>query len=226
MFIHQHPYKPFIPKQATKLIVGTLPPPRFSTRNLLDRDVNFCYGSYYNSLWLYIDAIYNLNLRYDNSIEAIEERKQFLIESRIGICDIVESCEREKINASDLGMKNIKLRNLIGYLKGYTSVETLLFTGGNSKNGPEYFFRKHIKEHNIKLEIVSNEVPRIHEFVIPSTMKESVLSKRIIKTVSLTSASGSANRAIGSMPLYKQLKKNNLKFNTFDFRVMQYREFF
>ena len=226
MFIHQHPYKPFIPKQATKLIVGTLPPPRFSTRNLLDRDVNFCYGSYYNSLWIYIDTIHNLNLRYDNSIEAIEERKQFLIESRIGICDIVESCEREKIDASDLGMKNIKLRNLIGYLKEYTSVETLLFTGGNSKNGPEYFFRKHIKEHNIKLEIVSNEVPRIHEFVLPITTKESVLSKRIIKTVSLTSASGSANRAIGSMPLYKQLKKSNPKFNTFNFRVMQYREFF
>ena len=217
MFIHQHPYKPFIPKQATKLIVGTLPPPRFSIGNLLDKDVNFCYGSFYNSLWLYIDAIHNLNLRYDNSIEAIEERKQFLIESRIGICDIVESCEREKIDASDLGMKNIKLRNLIGYLKEYTSVETLLFTGGNSKNGPEYFFRNHIKDYNLKLEVVYGEVPRIHQFN---------LENRTIKTVSLTSASGSANRAIGSMPLYKQLKKSNLKFNTFDFRVMQYREFF
>ena len=241
MFIHQHPYKPFIPKQATKLIVGTLPPPRFSIGNLLEKDVNFCYGSYYNSLWLYIDAIHDLNLSYDNSIEAIEERKQFLIERGIGVCDIVESAERDKIDASDLGMKNIKLRNLIGYLKQYPKVDTLLFTGGNSKNGPEYFFRKHIKEHHIKLEIVSNEVPRIHQFVFPSiadkqntfclegssiAAKESVQTKRIIKTVSLTSASGSANRAIGSMPLYKQLKNNNPKFNTFDFRVMQYREFF
>ena len=241
MFIHQHPYKPFIPKQATKLIVGTLPPPRFSIGNLLEKDVNFCYGSYYNSLWLYIDAIHDLNLSYDNSIEAIEERKQFLIERGIGVCDIVESAERDKIDASDLGMQNIKLRNLIGYLKQYPKVDTLLFTGGNSKNGPEYFFRKHIKEHHIKLEIVSNEVPRIHQFVFPSiadkqntfclegssiAAKESVQTKRIIKTVSLTSASGSANRAIGSMPLYKQLKNNNPKFNTFDFRVMQYREFF
>ena len=31
MFIHKHPYPPFIPKNATKLIVGTLPPPRFYT---------------------------------------------------------------------------------------------------------------------------------------------------------------------------------------------------
>jgi hypothetical protein len=48
----------------------------------------------------------------------------------------------------------------------------------------------------------------------------------MIKTISLTSASGSANRAIGSMPLYQQLKNSNPNFTTFDFRVMQYRAFF
>jgi len=226
MFFHRHPYQPFIKEDTTKLIVGTLPPPRFSTGELLEKDVDFCYGSYYNSLWLFIDKINNLNLRYDNSNEAIEERKQFLIKHKIGVCDIVESCEREKIDASDLGMQNIILRDLIGYLRNYPNVNTLLFTGGNSKNGPEYFFRKHIKEHEIKLELVSNEIPRIHKFVIPSETKESAKREREIKTVSLTSASGSANRAIGSMPLYKQLKTSNPKFTTFDFRVMQYSEFF
>jgi G:T/U-mismatch repair DNA glycosylase len=226
MFLHQHPYKPFIKKDTTKLIVGTLPPPRFSTGNLLEKDVNFCYGSYYNSLWLYIDAIHNLNLRYDNSDEAIKERKAFLINHNIGICDIVESAEREKIDASDLGMKNIKLRDVIGYIKQFPEIDTLLFTGGNSKNGPEYFFRKHIKDYNIKLEIVSNEVPRIHQFQLNVRLSAVETSFRTIKTVSLTSASGSANRAIGSMPLYKKLKAGNPKFSTFDFRVMQYREFF
>ena len=118
-------------------------------------------------------------------------------------------------------MSNVKLRGVIDYLKQFPNIETILFTGGNSKNGPEYFFRKHIKEYNIKLELVSNEIPRIHQFKIPITSEN-----RIIKTVSLTSYSGSANRAIGSNPLYKQLKAKNPKFNTFDFRVMQYREFF
>ncbi len=217
MFRHKHPYQPYIQDNTTKLIVGTLPPPRFSTGELLEKDVDFCYGSYYNSLWLFIDAIHNLNLRYDNSKEAIAERKQFLITNKIGVCDIVESAERDKIDASDLGMKNIKLRNVIEYLKQYPKIDTLLFTGGNSKNGPEYFFRKHIKNYNLKLEVVSNEIPRIHQFN---------LGKRIIKTVSLTSGSGAANISIGSMPLYKQLKAKNPKFNTFDFRVIQYREFF
>jgi G:T/U-mismatch repair DNA glycosylase len=217
LFLHRHPYQPFIQDNTRKLIVGTLPPPRFSVGDLLEKDVDFCYGSYYNSLWLYIDKIHGLNLRYDNSQEAIEQRKQFLLENRIGICDIVESCKREKIDASDLGMQNIVLRNLVGYVKKYQNVQTLLFIGGNSKNGPEYFFRKHLKEYDLELEVVSHEVPRIHEFI---------LNNRTIKTVSLTSSSGSANRAIGSMPLYKQLKINDPDFTTFDFRVMQYSEFF
>lgn len=226
MFKHKHPYIPFIQKDTTKLIVGTLPPPRFSTGELLEKDVNFCYGSYYNSLWLFIDKIHNLNLRYDNSNEAIEERKAFLIKSKIGVCDIVESAERDKIDASDLGMKNIKLRDIIGYLKQYPNIDTLLFTGGNSKNGPEYFFRKHLKDYNLKLEIVSNEVPRIHKFELPVWLSVVETSIRTIKTVSLTSGSGAANISISRMPLYKQLKAKNPEFNTFDFRVMQYREFF
>ena len=234
MFSHKHPYQPFIKKDTKKLIVGTLPPPRFSTGELLEKDVDFCYGSYYNSLWLFIDKIHSLNLRYDNSQEAIDQRKQFLVKHKIGVCDIVESAERKKIDASDLGMQNIKLRDIVGYLKQYPSIDTILFTGGKSKNGPEYFFRKHLKNYNLKLELVNNEVPRIHEFSIPAKMKRAVTSSevemsqnlRTIKTVSLTSGSGAANISISRFPLYKQLKAKDPNFNTFDFRVMQYSEFF
>jgi len=232
MFFHRHPYKPFIQSNTQKLIVGTLPPPRFSTGELLEKDVDFCYGSYYNSLWLFIDKIHNLNLRYDNSQEAIEERKQFLIAHKIGVCDIVESAEREKIDASDLGMQNIKLRDVVEYIKQYPSIDTILFTGGNSKNGPEYFFRRHLKDYGLKLELVNNEVPRIHQFklcypeLVSGSQKDlQAHSERIIKTVSLTSGSGAANISISRLPLYKQLKAKNPDFNTFDFRVMQYREF-
>ena len=217
MFLHRHPYPPFIPSKATKLIVGTLPPPRFSIGNLKSDDVNFCYGSRDGQLWKILDEIFNLNLKYENTQEAILQRKTFLETENIGICDIVESAEREKIDASDLGMQNTLLRDLIGYLKQYPNVDTLLFTGGNSKNGPEYFFRKHLKDHNLKFELVNNDIPRIHQFR---------LNERTIRTVSLTAPSGSANRAVGSMPLYQQLKSKNPEFTTLDFRVMQYSSFF
>ena len=202
-----------------------MPPPRFSTGELIKRDVDFCYGSYYNSLWLCIDKIHDLNLKFENTTEAIEERKNFLIKNKIGVCDIVDECERDKIDASDLGMQNIVLRNLIGYLNQYPTINTLLFTGGNSKNGPEYFVRKHLKDYGLKLKLVSNETPRVHKFTIPSNSKENKVT-RIIKTVSLTSSSGSANRAIGSNAIYKKNKEFNSKYDTFDFRIEQYRNWF
>jgi len=217
VFLHRHPYPPFIQKDTTKLIVGTLPPPRFTTNELLSKDVDFCYGSAYGMLWPILDQIFNLNLIYENTALAIEQRKNFLIKQKIGVCDIVESGEREKIDASDLGILNPKLRDIIGYLKIYPNIETLLFTGGNSKNGPEYFFRKLLKEYKIKLSIINNEVPRIHSFL---------LNSKVIKTVSLTAPSGAANRAIGSLKAYKAMKTKNPDFNTFDFRVFQYRPFF
>ena len=217
MFHHTHPYPPYIPENATRLIVGTLPPPRFTTGDLKPGDVDFCYGSRDGLLWQVLDRMFNLNLKYETTAEAIEQRENFLKEYGIGICDTVESCRREKIDATDLGMTDVELRDLIGILRKHTSIDTLLFTGGNSKNGPEYFFRRLLKIYDLSLKVVSNDVPRIHQFV---------LDGRVINTVSLTAPSGSANRAIGSMELYKRLKKQNPEFNTIDFRVSQYRQFF
>lgn len=219
MFHHTHPYKPFIPENATKLIVGTLPPPRFTQGVLKEGDVDFCYGSRDGLLWPILDKIFQLDLAFETSDAAIQQRKEFLIGRGIGICDMVESSKREKIDASDLGMKEVELRDMIRILRAHENIDTLLFTGGNSKNGPEYFFRRHIRQqyNYIRLKIVSNQAPRIHQFL---------LDGRLINTVSLTAPSGSANRAIGSMELYKYLKAKNPDFNTIDFRVLQYKEFF
>ena len=232
LFFHKHPYAPFIPHNTRKLIVGTLPPPRFSVQELKEGDVDFCYGSRDGLLWPVLDRIFNLKLIYANTEQAVNQRKSFLKEHSIGICDIVDSCYRKKIDASDLGMENVTLRNLLRYLRMYSTIDTLLFTGGNSKNGPEYFFRKHLKENGCQLESVTTEVPRIHRFLLESDdqngiQKESSPSKkRYITTISLTAPSGSANRAIGSIPLYKDLKKRDPGFSTIDFRVMQYEPYF
>ncbi|WP_028377611.1 uracil-DNA glycosylase family protein [Leeuwenhoekiella sp. MAR_2009_132] len=217
MFDHIHPYLPFNLEEATTLIVGTLPPPRFTKGELLKEDVDFCYGSKNGMLWPILDHIFNLNLVYDNSKFAIDQRLNFLKKQKIGVCDIVASAKREKIDASDLGMQAVELRDLIGYLHEFSQINTLLFTGGNSKNGPEYFFRRQAKEYGIKLDVISATVPRIHKFKIEN---------RSIKTVSLSAPSGAANRAIGSMKAYQLQKDLNPSFTTFDFRVNQYRPFF
>ncbi|WP_298543646.1 uracil-DNA glycosylase family protein [uncultured Aquimarina sp.] len=230
MFQHTHPYEPFFPEGATKLIVGTLPPPRFTSGALKEGDVDFCYGSISGLLWPVLDRIFDLKLKFETTQEAVAQRKNFLASRGIGVCDIVHSCKRDKIDASDLGMQHIQLRDVVSYLQQYLKIDTLLFTGGNSKNGPEYFFRKHLKEYQLQLSLVSNNIPRIHQFTLPSKLLSQAESRdhsnRIIQTVSLTAPSGAANRSIGSLQSYKDQKNQNPAFNTIDFRVMQYREFF
>lgn len=219
MFLHTHPYEPFIDNNTIKLIVGTLPPPRFTTGELKKGDVNFCYGSRDGQLWPILNEIFGLDLKFETTHEAIEQRKLFLRQRNIGICDIVASAVRDKIDASDIGMQNITLRNVLSYLKEYPNVKTILFTGGNSKNGPEYFFRRHLKAHKVSLHKISDTIPRVHEFTHPITNVK-------ITTVSLIAPSGAANRAVGSLESYKKMKRKNASFTTFDFRVLQYAEYF
>lgn len=219
MFHHIHPYPPFIPENATKLIVGTLPPPRFTTGELKEGDVDFCYGSRDGQLWPILDKIFGLDLKFETTAEAIEQREHFLIKRGVGICDMVASAKRDKVDASDIGMLEVELRDLIAVLQQNPKIETLLFTGGNSKNGPEYFFRRKIKEYNLSLKLVSNKVPRIHTFQLPE-------SGRNVKTVSLIAPSGAANRAVGSLAAYKKMKEKFPEKTTIDFRVEQYRPFF
>ncbi|MFW2368399.1 MAG: hypothetical protein ACN4GW_18440 [Desulforhopalus sp.] len=133
---------------------------------------------------------------------------------RLGICDIVDSCKRDKVDSSDLGMRDIRLRDIIGQLQRHPNINTLLFAGGNSKNGPEYLFRRQLKQYGLSLDCVSNEVPRVHQFF---------LQNRRITTVSLTSPSNAANRSIGATPLYKKRKNESPSYTTFDFRIEQYR---
>lgn len=217
MFHHFHPYEPFIKSNTKKIIVGTLPPPRFCTKEYKENDVDFCYGSQDGLLWKSLDVIFDLNLEYKNTKEEIKKRKDFLISNNIGVCDIVNTCKREKVDASDIGMSDIELRDILGYLKKFKAIETIIFTGGNSKNGPEYFLRQILKKENIEFKQVSKEIPKVHSFIFDN---------RDIQTISLTSPSNAANRFIGSNSFYKEQKKINPNYTTFDFRVEQYKKVF
>jgi G:T/U-mismatch repair DNA glycosylase len=217
VFIHLHPYPPFLPESTSKLIVGTLPPPRFSTGELLKEDVNFCYGSKYGLLWPILDEIFKLDLLYENSTTAVEQRKIFLKRHKIGICDIVESCKRVKIDASDLGMELLCTRNLIRVLQDHSTIEILLLMGGMSVNGPGYLLKKQLQSHQIPFKMESEDSIKTLEFNI---------EQRRVKAYALISPSSAANRAIGNFSTYQQRKSQNPDYSVLDFRMEQYRKVF
>ena len=179
--------------------------------------MDFCYGSRFGLLWPILERIFDYNLAYENTAQAIEQRKQLLTRNGIGICDMVDFCIRDRMEASDLGMKEIKLRNLKRILETHADIEMLLFMGGNSKNGPEYLFKRHARENDLKMILKQSESPRISELDMGS---------RKIKCVSLISPSSAANRSIGGHPLFKAKRAADKNYTTLDFRVEQYQSFF
>lgn len=76
-----HPYEPYIPEGATKLIIGTMPPFRFCTsggRVLHNNDVNFYCGSRDNYFWKLLSEMTGTSLEFVNATEAVDQRKQLL----------------------------------------------------------------------------------------------------------------------------------------------------
>lgn len=216
-FFHKHPYPPYLPKGCEKLIIGTLPPPRLSTKELRKTDVDFCYGSCDNLLWPILGRLFNIDFLYNNSSHAVLQRKEFLTQHHLGICDIVDSCKRAKITAADLGIQEVILRDIFNNISIIPTLHTLIFTGGNSKNGPEYFFRQQAKENNITLQLTDNRLPRKHQFI---------WQHRTITTISLTSPSNAANRSIGANSHYKKRKSADPTYTSIDFRTEQYAKAF
>lgn len=215
MFYYEHPYKPILFEDTKKVIVGTLPPPRFFLKNLKEEDVDFPYGSKDNLLWKIFNKLFVLDLEFKNTKKAIEQRFNFLEKNQIGVCDIVQSCKKERFDSSDNSMKDVVLRDILNYLKEYKSIDTIFFTGKNSKNSPEYFFRQIFKNKKIKYEKIENDFLRVHKFNFEN---------RAIFTISLTSPSNAANKSIGANILFKNQKIKNSSFNTFDFRVLEYKK--
>ena len=124
----KHPFDPYIPENATKLIIGTIPPYRFCVQNLEPGDVNFYYGSKDNYFWTLISEITETNLDFENSEYAVNQRKKLLCNLNIGITDIIESCLHYNKKSDDNSLKDINLKPIKELLSKYPNIDTLLYT--------------------------------------------------------------------------------------------------
>lgn len=128
----KHPFEPYIPENATKLIIGTIPPARFCFNEnsekgqLLDEDIDFYYGSKDNKFWTILGELFNLDYLDVDGI--IQKRKAFLKEQKIGITDIINICERENKSALDTKLNITELKDITRLLIDNTSIDTLIYT--------------------------------------------------------------------------------------------------
>lgn len=126
-----HPYEPYIPDGATKLIIGTMPPFRFCTaggRKLHENDVDFYYGSRDNAFWKLVSEVTGVHLDFVHSPEAVNQRKQLLTQLHMGITDIVESCIHRDGKSDDGSLLDIQPKPLDQLLQSYPHITELIYT--------------------------------------------------------------------------------------------------
>ena len=126
-----HPYAPYIPEGATKLIIGTMPPFRFCPsggRTLHDNDVDFYYGSRDNHFWKLLSEVTGTPLEFVNTTEAVNQRKQLLKQLHIGITDIVGSCIHRNGKSDDASLFSIEPKPLDKLLLEHPNIEKLIYT--------------------------------------------------------------------------------------------------
>lgn len=125
----KHPYGPFIPEGADKLIIGTIPPYRFCQEDeLFSDDVNFYYGSKDNYFWEIMSEITGSTLHYENTEDAIMERKDILTRLHTGVTDIVECCIHKNGKSSDSSLEIITTKDIARLLSDYPNIQQLIYT--------------------------------------------------------------------------------------------------
>ena len=140
-----HPYEPFVPQGAAKLIIGTIPPYRFciEPQALRNGDVNFYYGSRDNAFWHLIEQATGEMFAFENTAKAVEQRKAFLEKRGIGITDVVQSCIHRDGKSDDISLQSIQPRPIGQLLLEHPSIRTLIYTGRSSQNNSVMWLMNH-----------------------------------------------------------------------------------
>lgn len=118
--IEKHPFEPFIPKGCNILILGTFPG-KESTQT--KREGDWFYGANRNQFWKILELVYNKELK------SVTDKQQLFSELKIGITDIIDSCERSENSNKDGNLINIKYNERIDSILNTNSISTILFTG-------------------------------------------------------------------------------------------------
>ena len=144
----------YIPKNATKLIIGTMPPARICNKELKSDDIDFFYGSNDNYFWNIMKFLddtkikrlsdKDLNTYKDIKFNNIDDCKKFLDDNNIGIVDIVENCIHNNNSAADNDLLSIKNINLVKILKENKEIKEIFCTSEFVKTLISVYYAKKI----------------------------------------------------------------------------------
>ena len=146
MQIKSFPY--FINSETEILILGTMP-------GAMSLEKNEYYANPRNHFWKIIYTVFHA-LPIANSFE---EKKDFLLNNKIGIWDVLENCERK--GSLDIHIKNQKENDFEVLFKEFPAISKIIFNGKQS----HLFFAKKF-----------GQIEGITYYVMPSTSPANTMS--------------------------------------------------
>ncbi|MCL4432339.1 MAG: DNA-deoxyinosine glycosylase [Epsilonproteobacteria bacterium] len=102
-----HPFTPIIDSNTRILFLGSFP-------SIASFEHSFYYAHSRNAFWPIMEMIFNVTLL-DN-----EAKKVFCLTHKIGLWDVIGSCERE--NSSDSNLKGIVPNDFEALLRDYPNI--------------------------------------------------------------------------------------------------------
>jgi len=122
-----HPIPPLFNENSKILILGSFP-------SVKSREQMFFYGHKQNRFWKVISAVFNRPCP-----ETIEEKRDFILSSRVALWDVIGSCDI--IGSSDSSIKNVVANDLTPILK--TAEIKQIFVNGKTA---EKYYNKYTKD--------------------------------------------------------------------------------
>lgn len=186
--MENHPFEPYIPPLATTLIVGTFP------THIRNRNFEFYYSGKENMLWPLI-ASEKKPFTYHKGDEAVEERKQFLLEKGIGIMDMLSKCYRKNKESADESLYPILLTDIFTLLEHHPKIDRLILTSRTEVFGALGMLKTYFMQHGLTQKQPSYRKDKVLEglceingrkmlLLVPYSPSPRVLNKISIKDLS------------------------------------------
>ncbi len=110
----KHPFQPIVFPDTAILVLGTFP-------SLDSFKYDFYYAHPRNQFWRILSDVFHFQA------ETPEQKIELLQTYRLGLWDIIASCERK--NSSDTNLKKCILHDIPTLLRHYPNITTIAFTG-------------------------------------------------------------------------------------------------
>jgi hypoxanthine-DNA glycosylase len=140
-----HSIKPFVPKDARYLLLGSFP------GNVSSLKDDWYYGTQRNQFWKILSSVYGVIL------ESKHDKIDLFKKLKLAITDVIYSCEREKGTNLDNNLKNIVYNTeVINKILTDNKIEKIIF----SSRFAETKFKKLYKEITMETVTLPSPSPR------------------------------------------------------------------